>query len=105
MPEKRTFPRKKKRLVVDFVADGSRHTGFTWDLSFTGLNIASSFLPGIGAKLSANLHLPDGKMVACEGRVVRAKRVPSALAASAGHGFSVEISGYFEEYFRYLSTL
>ena len=105
MAEKRAFQRKKKRLIVDFLIDGRSFTGFTRDLSFTGLFISSSWTPKVGERLSASLHLPDGRKVSCEGRVVRARRVPTAFAHTEPSGFSVKLSSYFEDYCREVGAL
>jgi hypothetical protein len=105
MAEKRSFPRKKRRLIVDYDdALGGVHTGFTWDLSFTGLFIASPSPPRIGEILKVRIHLSEGKKLEVAGRVVRAKRVPPMFTTEHA-GFSLELVGYFEEYTRYLATL
>lgn len=106
MAEKRTFPRKKKRLIVDFDLDQATYTGFTWDISYTGLFIASTHMPRIGLILPVRIHLPDGKKVSCTGKVIRGKRMPASLAFSEGaSGFSLELIGYHEEYTRFFGTL
>ena len=106
MNDKRTFPRKRKRLLVDIVVDGRVISGFTWDLSHTGLFISSSYVPKLADRLKASLHLPNGKKVDCEGTVVRIRHVPTALAEGGGtHGFSLALGGYFEDYARYLGDL
>lgn len=106
MDDKRTFPRWRKRLLVEIKADGRTATGFTWDLSHTGLFISSSYVPKLGEKLDASLHLPNGRRVACIGTVVRIRRVPSALAdGEANNGFSLALGDYFEDYARFLNDL
>lgn len=106
MNDKRTFPRKKKRLLVEIATEGRTASGFTWDLSHTGLFISSSYVPKLGEKLEAVLQLPNGKKVAFSGTVVRIRRLPSALAeGEANNGFSLALGGYFEEYARFLETL
>jgi hypothetical protein len=106
MDDKRTFPRWRKRLLVEIKADGRSASGFTWDLSHTGLFVSSSYMPKLGEKLGILLHLPGGKMVACVGTVVRTRRVPAALAdGEANHGFSLALGDYFEDYARFLNDL
>ena len=80
MNEKRAFSRWKKRLLVDLVVEGRTATGFTWDISHTGLSISSQYVPKLGEKLRTIVHLPNGKKVECHGTVVRVRRVPLALA-------------------------
>lgn len=105
MAEKRVFPRKKKRLLVDFVVDGVKATGFTWDLSNTGMFIATARMPQIGSMLKACLHLPDGKNIDCVGTVVRARKVPARLTSLEANGFSLQFEGYIEDYHRFLASL
>lgn len=106
MNDKRSFPRKRKRLLVDIEVDGRSVSGFTWDLSHTGLFISSSYVPKLADRLKASLHLPNGKKVECEGTVVRIRNVPSALAEGTGnHGFCLALGGYFEDYARYMGDL
>jgi hypothetical protein len=106
MNDRRSFPRKRRRLLVDIVVEDRTSSGFTWDLSHTGLFISSQYVPRTGERLRAFLHLPSGKKVECSGTVVRSRRVPTALAEGAGNqGFCIALAGYFEEYARFLSAL
>jgi len=105
MTDKRAFPRLKKRLVVDFRVEGETHAGFTHDLSHTGFFVVTTNLPPAGAPVSATLHLPDGKRITLTGKVVRARRVPPQLREAMSNGFSFQLSGYVEEYTRFISSL
>ncbi|MBK6406177.1 MAG: PilZ domain-containing protein [Holophagales bacterium] len=106
MNEKRTFSRLKKRLLVDIAVEGRTASGFTWDISHTGLSISSQYVPKLGEHLRTVLHLPKGKTVECHGTVVRVRRVPLALADElGGSGFCLALGGYFEEYSRFLGDL
>jgi PilZ domain len=106
LAEKRTFARKKKRLIVDYELDKVTYRGFTWDISYTGLFIASPNMPRIGLTIAVRIHLPDGKKLECAGIVVRAKRVPAAYSSSDGAtGFSLELVGYNEDFTRFFGTL
>jgi Tfp pilus assembly protein PilZ len=106
MNDKRSFERKRKRLLVDIHAEGRLVSGFTCDLSHTGLFVSSQYVPRLGEKLRATLHLPGEKKVAIEGTVVRIHRVPQALAGVEGNsGFSLALGGYFEDYARYVGGL
>ena len=105
MAEKRIFPRKKKRLIVDYELDQKPYSGFTWDLSYTGLFIASPHMPRIGLTLSLRLHLPNGKMLECTGKVIRAKRIPPTYTMEGASGFCLELVGYNEDYTRFFGTL
>jgi Tfp pilus assembly protein PilZ len=106
MNDKRAFSRKRKRLLAEILVDGRTVTAFTWDLSHTGLFLSSHYVPKLGEKLSAVLHLPNGKKVRCEGTVVRIRRVPTALSeGEANNGFCLALGGYFEEYARFMGEL
>lgn len=90
---------------MDFTVDGETHGGFTHDLSHTGFFVVTTNLPRSGALVSAILHLPDGKRVTLNGRVVRARRVPPQLRETMSTGFSLQLSGYFEDYTRFIASL
>lgn len=103
MADKRTFPRKKKRLLVNFDVDGRTVAGFTLDISHTGMLISSFHLPRTGEPLKLTLQLQNGKRVECAGTVVRTRRLPAALAQGNGSVFSLSLTGYFEDYARLVS--
>jgi hypothetical protein len=105
MTDKRVFPRRRRRLPVTFLHDGAVGSGFTWDLSGTGIYIASPHLPKIGDPLVVTLELPHGKKVVMHGKVTRARKLPVGLATSESTGFSFQLDGYVEEYHRYLESL
>lgn len=104
MADKRTFPRKKKRLLVNFEVDGRPVAGFTLDISHTGLLVSSFHLPKSGEPLKLTLLLQDGRKVECTGTVVRARRLPAALNQGSGSVFGMSLAGYFEEYARLVSA-
>jgi hypothetical protein len=92
MAEKRGAPRRKKRIVVDFEITKAKTTGFTNDLSRTGLFIRTVRIPAIGEILHAVLHLPDGSQLPIEGTVVRSFRAPSMLRTVLPAGFALKVS-------------
>lgn len=102
--EKRAAPRKKKRLLVDFDTTLIRTTGFTNDLSRSGLFVRTIRIPQVGKMLKAVLHLPDGKQVALQGRVVRSYRAPSVLRALVPTGFGLRVFEAPEDYVRFASS-
>ena len=105
MAERRTFARKKRRLLVEFSLLGSNCTGFTYDVSPSGIFVRSIRLPIPGTFLTANLHLATGKRIAVRGKVVRSFRVPAALARLVPSGFSMKLSDTPEDYFQFFATL
>jgi hypothetical protein len=92
MAEKRSAPRRKKRIVVDFETTEVKTTGFTNDLSRTGMFIRTIRIPAIGAILHAVLHLPGGKHLPIQGTVVRSFRAPSILRTVLPAGFAMKVS-------------
>jgi hypothetical protein len=105
MAERRTFARKKRRFLVEFNLLGATCTGFTYDVSPTGIFVRSIRLPHPGTFLTANLHLAADKRIAVRGKVVRSFRVPAALARLVPSGFSMSLSDTPEDYFQFLATL
>lgn len=106
MAEKRRNPRKKTRIVVDFDTEKTKTTGFTNDVSRSGLFVRTIRIPKIGTVLKAVLHLPDGKQVAVEGTVVRSFRAPTTLRSVLPSGFALRISRVASpEYDEFAGTL
>src|SRR5512143_534290 len=101
MAERRSFARKKRRFLVEFNLQGSNCTGFTYDISPTGIFVRSIRLPALGTFLTANLHLTTGKRIAVRGRVVRSHRVPAELARLVPSGFSMSLSDTPEDYYQF----
>ena len=105
MAERRTFARKKRRFLVEFNLQGASCTGFTYDVSPTGIFVRSIRIPLPGTFLTANLHLAAGKRIAVRGKVVRSFRVPPALARLVPSGFSISLSDTPEDYYQFFATL
>lgn len=105
MAEKRAFERRKRRLLAEFTVDGTHHTGFTHDVSPTGIFVRSSYTPELGKALSLDLHLPEDKHLVLRGKVVRIFRVPATLTRIIPSGFAIQLSDSPEEYFQFLATL
>ena len=105
MPQKRAFERKKRRLLVEFVLDGTHHSGFTFDVSPNGVFVRSSRLPELGKTITVDLHLPQDKRVSVRGKVVRSFRVPAELSRVIPSGFAIQISDCPEEYFQFLASI
>ncbi len=105
MAERRLFARKKRRFLVEFSLQGANCTGFTYDVSPTGIFVRSIRLPFPGTVLTAHLHLPEGKRIAVRGKVVRSFRVPPALSRLIPSGFSMRLADTPEDYFQFLATL
>ena len=106
MPEGQRLLRKRRRFLVEFEAAGVKHTGFTHDVSASGLFLCSIRAPKPGTALSMTLRSSKDKDVGLRGVVVRSFRGPTALAALMPSGFGVRFSETPpEDYFRLLATL
>ena len=105
MEERRGFARKKRRFLVEFEMKGSSGTGFTYDISPSGIFVRSIRLPDPGTNVTANLHLNAGRRIVVHGRVVRSRRVPAQLTRLVPSGFSLRLSDAPEDYFRFVESL
>lgn len=92
MIEKRSSPRYKADVVVDFSLPDSRATGVTYDLSREGMFVRTRRLPEEGAVLFVTLHLPGGSKMLLHGKVVRAFRAPGLLRTVMPTGFGYRVS-------------
>jgi hypothetical protein len=105
MADKRKYPRVKRRLVFEFRLSGAAYFGFTYNLSPMGVFVRAIRIPSPGTALAAELHLPDGRRIPLNGRVVRSYRAPTALARLVPSGFGMALSSTPEDYFQFLATL
>jgi hypothetical protein len=103
--KKRAFARTKRRFLVEFSLEGANCSGFTNDVSPTGIFVRSNRLPDPGTPLAVSLHLPEGKRVVIRGKVVRSVRVPAALSRLIPSGFAIQLTDTPEDYFQFLMTL
>jgi hypothetical protein len=92
MGEKRAGKRSRRRLLVDFDTTYGKTTGFTSDVSSSGLFVRTIRIPRIGEKLRAMLHLSDGRLVPLDGTVVRSYRAPVALRSVVPTGFALRLA-------------
>ena len=98
--------RKKRRFLVEFEAAGTRHTGFTHDISPSGLFVCSIRAPKPGTPVTMKLRASKDKEHPLRGVAVRSFRGPAGLAAVMPSGFGVQFSQTPpEEYFQLLATL
>lgn len=89
MREKRTAHRRPKRLLVRFGEEGLDRTGFTSDVSTSGMFVVSSTLPPLDSQLHCQLFFGETDFAYFEGRVARHRLVPVELRAIAKAGFGV----------------
>lgn len=106
MTERRTgFPRRKRRFLVDFVLQGSSCSGFSHDVSASGIFIQAARLPDPGTNLTLTMHVAGSTRLTLRCKVVRTHRVPGGLARVVASGFAVCITQAPEEYYQLLTTL
>jgi hypothetical protein len=98
--------RKNRRFLVEFETEGIKHTGFTHDISSSGLFVCTVRTPKPGTLLSLTLHVSRDKDLGLTGVVVRSFRGPAALARLMPSGFGLRFSAPPpEDYFQFLATL
>ena len=105
MPERRRFRRVQKRYPVEFRSGDRICSGFTHNLSPTGLFVCSVYLPKPGTPLSLRMKLRSGKRILLGVKVVRSYRAPSQLVRFVPSGFCVRVEHAPEEYFQMVATL
>lgn len=91
--EHRAAKRVPRRLKVMFGAAELTQSGFTQDISETGLFITASRFPALGSRLRVQFELPQQDAVTVSAEVVRHAIVPPELRSVQRHGFGMRISG------------
>jgi len=105
MANRRFSLRKRRRFLIEWLSGDSLCTGFTEDISPTGIFVRSTYIPKIAAALTLQLLLPGGRKLQLRGTVVRSQRVPQNLRAVVPSGFGVRLNEAPEEYFQLLANL
>lgn len=94
--ERRRSKRQRRRLGVRFWSDGMEGSGFTADISNTGLMIETTTPLEIGQRFHLELALPDARSFLAEGVVVRKKVYPRQAASIFKPGVGVRFVGLGE---------
>ncbi len=89
--EKRERLRKKTRLPVRFGAERPLTMGLITNVSARGVYISTNSVLRNGATVHLQVHLPTGEQLLLQGRVMRARRVASALATITTGGMGVRL--------------
>lgn len=93
--EKRTSKRHARRLKVRFGEKGSTpvfsHSGFTHDVSMTGLFVVTGQRPKLRTRMHLELTLPGERPLYLEGVVTRQVLVPPELRQVLSAGFGVRL--------------
>jgi hypothetical protein len=100
IPEKRTAPRHRVEMLVEFDLGGSWERGVTGEISRSGMFVRSPRIPSVGPAVNLTVHLPGGRELLLKGRVVPASEDP---AQPAGFGVRLtEGSGEYDEFIKRL---
>jgi hypothetical protein len=102
IPEKRTAPRHRVEMMVEFDQGGSRVTGVTREISRSGMFVRSARLPNGGPAVNLTVHLPGGREILLKGRVVP-DSAPEDPARPTG--FGLRLTEKPDEYDDFLSRL
>ena len=105
MPQYRPTSRRKCRYLVEWQKEGFLCTGFTQDISPTGVFIRTTYIPENGEIVTIRLLLQAGKKLRLRGTVVRSYCVPSNLRRYVPSGFGIRLDEAPEEYFQLLANL
>ena len=105
MPQKRFSTRRRRRYLVEWQNGDVLCTGFTHDISPTGVFVRSSNIPKIGETLALWLLIPRGGKLRLRCSVVRSQHVPQNLRSTRPSGFGVRLTEAPEEYFQLLANL
>ena len=89
--EKRERLRKKTRLPVRYGAERPTTMGLITNVSARGVYISTNSVLTSGAKVFLQVHLPSGEQLLLQGRVMRARRIASALATITVGGMGVRL--------------
>ncbi len=105
MAERRSFPRVKKNLPVQYVVNGTARSGVTADVSATGLYIVGEEAPAVGERLIVDLTAKLGEVLHLRGRVADPRGRTNGSHGSATASFAFALDSYDEAYERLVLTL
>ncbi|HEX8820682.1 MAG TPA: PilZ domain-containing protein [Archangium sp.] len=91
MAEKRQHRRIKRRLMVRFGERDLTQSGFTGDVSVTGLFVIAASIPKLDTRLHVQLFVEAERYLLFEGEVRRHKLVPPELRTLERSGFGVRL--------------
>lgn len=105
MVQQKVSNRKKRRFLIEFETADTTSTGFTHNLSPTGIFVRSIRTVKPGTALTARLYLPNGQKLPLRGSVVRTFRAPSVLSHILPSGFGLRLLEIPPAYLQFLATL
>lgn len=89
--EKRARQRKKTRVAVRFGADRPEKMGLITDVSVRGIYITTNAVLPRGSAVRVQVPLPGDDPLLLDGRVMRTRRVASALVMITTGGMGVRL--------------
>jgi hypothetical protein len=102
IPEKRTAPRHRVEMLVEFDLGDSWGRGVTGEISRNGMFVRSPRIPSVGPAVNLTVHLPSGRELLLKGRVV-----PSSNGGGPARpaGFGLRLTEKPDEYDNFLARL
>jgi PilZ domain-containing protein len=104
MMDKRTFPRYREEVVVDFTPSESKITGVTKDVSQGGMFVRTSRMPAEGQMLLVTLRFAGGGQLLLQGKVVRTFEAPALIRHLFPTGFGMAVHNS-ESYERFVTSV
>jgi hypothetical protein len=89
--DKRGRERKKTRLPARFGVDRADKLGLITNVSSRGIYISTNAVLKSGSPLRVQVQVPGGEQLELQGRVIRARRVPSSLVMITTGGMAVRL--------------
>jgi hypothetical protein len=89
--EKRGRQRKKTHLPTRFGADRPERLGLITDVSNRGVYLSTNIVLAKGSPVQLQVRLPGGDDLQLAGKVMRARRVASALVTIATGGMGIKL--------------
>jgi hypothetical protein len=89
--EKRRRQRKKTHLPTRFGADRPERLGLITDVSDRGVYLSTNIVLAAGSPVQLQVRVPGGDDLQLAGKVMRARRVASALVTIATGGMGIRL--------------
>ena len=89
--EKRSRLRKKTSLPARFGAERPEKMGLITDVSARGIYVATNAVLVKGSPVQVQVKVPGGEPMLLQGRVIRTRRIASALIMIATGGMGVRL--------------
>ena len=89
--EKRTRHRKKTSLPARFGAERPEKMGLITDVSARGIYVSTNAVLAKGSPVQVQVKVPGSEPILLQGRVIRTRRIASALVMIATGGMGVRL--------------